>query len=81
VILDTNALSAVADGDYALEAIFREAMAILCPLLCWASTAMASGNRETMRDMKIGWRRRFPATVCCPSITKLPGTMRTFETN
>lgn len=33
MILDTNALSAAADGDEALEAIFREAMTIAVPVI------------------------------------------------
>jgi len=54
VILDTDGLSAIADGDAALEPILRKAAKVAVPQLCWANIDMEFSTHATGSATKNG---------------------------
>ena len=62
MILDTNAVSAMGDGDFGLELPLRNADEIALPVIVLGAFRTASGSREAEHVMRNGWRR-FPQVV------------------
>lgn len=60
MILDTNALSAFAEGDDSLGAQLETSAQLYLPVSCLVSTAMACGNRVIERPTRGGWTKCFP---------------------
>lgn len=54
MILDTNGLSALVDGDAALEPAIRKAVQLALPVIVSANTATESRTRAMARITKTG---------------------------
>ena len=54
MILDTNGLSALADGESTLEPILREAAEVALPVIVLADFDMAFANRATANGTSNG---------------------------
>ena len=80
MILDTNGLSALGDGDPKLEPILREAEDLALPTLCWGNIDTESANRASACGTSDGWRSGFPIFGYWPSMRKRLGIMPKFDT-